>query len=83
MQTTLDQVSTTTQNNMDTRKNVVPPTHTLLLPQLMTIKINGRVLKEHDFGTSVKTFFSPYFLLLAHITPSTYPPKDLNPPTLI
>jgi hypothetical protein len=49
----------------------------------MMIKINGRVMQEHDFDASAKTFFSPHLLLLAHTTPSTSPSKDLNPLTPI
>jgi hypothetical protein len=49
----------------------------------MMIKINGRVMQEHDFDASAKTLFSPHLLLLAHTTPSTSPPKDLNSHTLI
>jgi hypothetical protein len=49
----------------------------------MKIKINGRVMQEHDFDASAKTFFSPHLLLLAHTTPSTSPSKDLNPHTPI
>jgi hypothetical protein len=82
-QATLEQEYTTTQSNTDTQKHALAPTHTLLLPQLMMIKINGRVLLEHDFDASAKTFFSPHLLLLAHTTPSTSPPKDLKPHTLI
>jgi hypothetical protein len=77
-QATLEQEYTT-----DTRKHALPPTHTLLIPQLMMIKINGRVMQEHDFDASAKTFFSPLLLLLAHTKPSTSPPKDLDPHTLI
>jgi hypothetical protein len=82
-QATLKQEYTTTQSKRDTRKHALTPTHTLLLPQLMMIKINGRVMQEHDFDASAKMYFSPHFLLLAHTTPSTSPQKDLNPHTLI
>jgi hypothetical protein len=77
-QAILEQEFTTTQSNTDMRKHALPLANTLLLPQLMIIKINGRVVQEHDFDASAKTYFSPHLLLLPHTTPSTSPPKDLN-----